>query len=265
MYRILQAAAISSDSFCGCNRAILYSNRQALSGPEPIHKDMNTRTVDTDQLKQAAAAAALELVPRDCVIGVGTGSTTNFFIDLLGDIRNHVEGAVASSEATAARLKKNGIDLMDLNTTGDLAVYVDGADETNAKLQLIKGGGGALTREKIIAAASREFICLVDDTKWVDTLGQFPLPVEVLPMARSYIARELVKLGGDPELREAYKTDNDNYILDVYDLDITEPLELETRINQIAGVVSVGLFAHRPADRLVLARADGTVEIINGE
>lgn len=225
---------------------------------------MNNK-LEIDRQKQAAAAAALELVPRDCVIGVGTGSTTNCFIDLLGDISNHIEGAVASSEATAERLKKNGINLMDLNTSGDLPVYIDGADETNAKLQLIKGGGGALTREKIIAAASREFICLVDESKCVDTLGQFPLPIEVVPMARSYVARELVKLGGDPELREAYKTDNNNYILDVYSLDITDPLELESRINQFPGVVSVGLFAHRPADRLVIARSDGTVEVVESE
>ncbi len=223
---------------------------------------MTTPDTDSERLKQAAAAAALELIPRDCVIGVGTGSTTNYFIDLLGDIRNHIEGAVASSEATAERLKKNGIDLMDLNTTGDLPVYVDGADETNTRLQLIKGGGGALTREKIIAAASHEFICLVDESKCVDTLGEFPLPIEVLPMARSYVARELVKMGGDPELREAFKTDNDNYILDIYSLDITEPLELETRINQLPGVVSVGLFAHRPADRLVVARANGTIDVM---
>lgn len=219
-------------------------------------------TTDTDKLKQAAAETALELIPRDCIIGVGTGSTTNFFIDLLGDIRHHVEGAVASSEATAERLRSNGIELMDLNVSGDLPVYVDGADETNDKLQLIKGGGGALTREKIIAAASRDFICLVDDSKCVDKLGEYPLPIEVLPMARSYVARELVKMGGDPELREAFMTDNGNYILDVYELDISDPAGMETRLNQMPGVVTVGLFAHRPADRLVVARQNGTIDVI---
>ena len=220
-------------------------------------------TPDTDELKKRAAAAALELIPRDCIIGVGTGSTTNFFIDLLGDIRNHIEGAVASSEATADRLKKNGIELIELNISGDLPVYVDGADETNTELQLIKGGGGALTREKVIAAASRDFICLVDESKCVDRLGEFPLPIEVLPMARSYIAREIVKLGGDPELREAFTTDNGNYILDVYELDISDPVAMEMRINQMPGVVTVGLFAQRPADRLVVARENGEVDIIN--
>lgn len=219
-------------------------------------------TTDTDKLKKAAAETALELIPRDCVIGVGTGSTTNFFIDLLGDIRNHIEGAVASSEATAERLKYNGIELMDLNVTGDLPVYVDGADETTDKLELIKGGGGALTREKILAAASRDFICLVDDSKCVDQLGQFPLPIEVLPMGRSYVARELVKMGGDPELREAFMTDNGNYIIDVYELDISKPAALETQINQMPGVVTVGLFAHRPADRLVVARQNGSIDVI---
>lgn len=219
-------------------------------------------TTDTDKLKKAAAETALELIPRDCIIGVGTGSTTNFFIDLLGDIRNHIEGAVASSEATAERLKRNGIELMDLNVSGDLPVYIDGADESTGNLELIKGGGGALTREKIIAAASRDFICLVDDSKCVEQLGEFPLPIEVLPMARSYVARELVKMGGDPELREAFMTDNGNYILDVYALDISEPKAMETQINQIPGVVTVGLFAHRPADRLVVARQNGTIDVI---
>ena len=219
-------------------------------------------TADTDSLKKLAAATALELIPRDCIIGVGTGSTTNFFIDLLGDISNHIEGAVASSEATAARLKTNGIELIDLNTSGDLPVYVDGADEANGELQLIKGGGGALTREKVIRAASRDFICLVDDSKLVDRLGDFPLPIEVLPMARSYVARELVRLGGDPELRESFTTDNGNYILDVYALDLSDPVAMEAKINQMPGVITVGLFADRPADRLVVARQDGTVDIV---
>lgn len=219
----------------------------------------NTRQ---DQLKKAAAEAVIDMLPRDCIIGVGSGSTTNFFIDLLGDIRTEIEGAVASSEATAERLTKNGIEVMDLNMTGDLPVYVDGADETNGQLELIKGGGGALTREKIIAAASREFICLVDESKCVVQLGEYPLPVEVLPMARSYIARQLVKIGGDPELREDFMTDNGNYVLDVYGLEISSPRELENQINQIPGVITVGLFAHRPADKLIVARANGDIDIV---
>lgn len=210
--------------------------------------------------KKAAAQAAINAIPRDCVIGVGTGSTANYFIDLLAEIRLEIEGTVASSEASSRRLKDHGIDVLDLNMTGDLAVYVDGADEANGSLQLIKGGGAALTREKIVAAASREFICIVDESKCVDVLGTFPLPVEVIPMARSFVAREIVKLGADPELREDVTTDNGNYILDVYNLDLVDPIKMETVLNQIPGTVTVGLFAHRPADKLIIAKPDGSVE-----
>jgi len=210
--------------------------------------------------KQAAALAALDYVKNDTILGVGTGSTVNVFIDALAERRTVITGAVASSNATEERLRAHGIDVLDLNMTGTLELYIDGADETNPELQLIKGGGGALTREKIIAAASREFLCIVDDSKQVDVLGEFPLPVEVLPMARSYVAREIVKLGADPELREGARTDNGNMILDCYGLRITDPIELEATINGLAGVVTVGLFAARPADRLLIGFADGRVE-----
>lgn len=210
--------------------------------------------------KQAAAIAALKLVQPDSVIGVGTGSTVNVFIDQLAAAKIRLEGAVASSEATAQKLRDHGYEVLDLNMTGSLDMYIDGADETNANLQLIKGGGGALTREKIIAAASNEFICIVDDTKVVDVLGDFPLPVEVIPMARSYVAREILTLGADPEFREAPRTDNGNQILDCVGMHIDDPEELESIINNITGVVSVGLFAARPADRLLVGYKDGRVE-----
>ncbi len=210
--------------------------------------------------KIAAALAAVDLVKPDSVLGVGSGSTVEVFIQQLAKAGIRLEGAVASSEATAAVLTKNGFDVLDLNMTGSLDLYIDGADEVNPNLQLIKGGGGALTREKIVAAASNQFVCIVDDSKLVDVLGEFPLPVEVIPMARSYVAREILTLGADPEFREAPRTDNGNQILDCVGLHIDDPIELETIINNIAGVVTVGLFAERPADQLLIGYTDGRVE-----
>ncbi|MDQ2695808.1 MAG: ribose-5-phosphate isomerase RpiA [Pseudomonadota bacterium] len=215
----------------------------------------------SDELKKQAAEAALKFVEDDTVVGVGTGSTTNFFIDALARIKGRIDGAVPSSEATAKRLKAHGIAVLDLNAVGTLPLYVDGADEVNRQLQLIKGGGGALTREKIVAAASRTFVCIADESKQVDVLGRFPLPIEVIPMARSYVARELVRQGGQPVLRENFITDNGNLILDVHNLSILEPTKLEQALNNIPGVVTVGLFALRPADRLLLATASGVREI----
>ena len=210
-----------------------------------------------DELKLAVAKAAIAYIPEDCIVGVGTGSTANFFIDELGKIKHKIRGAVASSEASAKRLKGHGIDVLSLNDAGELPVYMDGADEITRHLHMIKGGGGALTREKIVAAASKKFICLCDASKLVDVLGNFPLPVEVIPMARSYVARELVKLGGHPKLREGFTTDNGNLILDVYGLQILNPVELETTLNHLAGVVTNGLFARRGADVLLLGTATG--------
>lgn len=210
-----------------------------------------------DELKRQAAIAAMDYLPDGGVIGVGTGSTVNHFIDALATVKGRYDGAVSSSEASTQRLKAHGIQVLDLNAAGELDVYVDGADESNRHLHLIKGGGGALTREKIIAAASRKFVCIADASKLVDVLGAFPLPVEVIPMARSYVARELVKLGGTPVWRENFVTDNGNLILDVHHLQIMEPVKLETTINQIVGVVTVGLFAHRPADVLILGSEQG--------
>jgi ribose 5-phosphate isomerase A len=208
--------------------------------------------------KRAAAEAAVEYVKPDTVIGVGTGSTVNHFIDLLAaKMADRITAAVSSSEASSERLRGHGIRVVDLNDAGQLDLYVDGADESNAQLELIKGGGGALMREKIVAAASHEFICIADDSKLVDTLGAFPLPVEVIPMARELVATELRKLGADPRLREDMLTDNGNQILDLHGLEITDPLDLESRINQITGVVCVGLFAHRPADVLILGSDQG--------
>lgn len=214
-----------------------------------------------DELKQAAAKAAIALIPEDCVVGVGSGSTANFFIAELGRIKSRLDGAVASSEGTAKRLKALGVPVFDLNGVDELAVYVDGADEITNHLAMIKGGGGALTREKIVAAVARKFVCIADQSKLVDTLGRFPLPVEVIPMARSYVARELVKLGGTPIWREDFITDNGNVILDVHHLVITEPAELERRLNQIAGVVTNGLFASRGADVLLLGTPKGVQTI----
>ena len=214
-----------------------------------------------DELKQAVADAALDYIrPKlddDTVLGIGTGSTANMFIDNLASIRGYINATVASSEASAERLRKHGIPVYDLNTVNQVDFYVDGADESNSALQLIKGGGAALTREKIVTAVAGEFICIADESKLVHTLGQFPLPVEVIPMARSHVARELVKLGGDPIYREGVVTDNGNVILDVYNFSIPQPLSTEEKINNITGVVTNGLFALKPADVLFLGGADG--------
>lgn len=214
-----------------------------------------------DELKQAVARAAIEHVPVGGVIGVGTGSTANYFIAELGKVKHKLDAAVASSEATAQRLKALGIDVIELNHVAEIEVYVDGADEITRSLAMVKGGGGALTREKIVAAVARKFVCIADETKLVDVLGKFPVPVEVIPMARSYVARELVRLGGEPEWRQGFTTDNGNVILDVHNLEITRPMELETQLNSIAGVVTNGLFARRGADVLLLARAGGVETI----
>ena len=208
--------------------------------------------MSTEKKKLAAAEGALDYIQAGDVIGVGTGSTANYFIDALAGIKGKIDGAVASSEATAKRLKNHGIQVLDLNSVPGLPIYVDGADEATSHRHLIKGGGGALTREKIVAGASEKFICVADDTKLVDTLGAFPLPIEVIPMARSHVARQLVKHGGIPELRDGYKTDNGNLILDVHNLTILNPIDKERELNNIAGVVTVGIFALRPADILVL-------------
>jgi len=210
-----------------------------------------------DELKKAVAKAAIAHVPEDCIVGVGTGSTANFFIAELAGIKGRLEGAVASSEATAARLKAAGIRVFELNAVDDLPVYVDGADEVTRHLHMIKGGGGALTREKIVAAVAGKFVCIADESKLKDVLGVFPLPVEVIPMARSHVARELVKLGGLPELRQGMTTDNGNIVLDVRGLAIVNPVTLEGEINQIVGMVANGLFARRGADVLLLATRDG--------
>ncbi len=208
-------------------------------------------------MKQSAARAAIDYLPHRGVVGVGTGSTANCFIAELGKVRHRVDAAVASSEATARRLKELGIPVVELNSVSELPVYIDGADEITPQLAMIKGGGGALTREKIVAAVAARFVCIADESKRVDVLGRFPLPVEVIPIARSYVARELVKLGGRPEWREKFVTDNGNAILDVRGLSITNPVELESAINQITGVVANGLFARRGADVLLLGTGRG--------
>jgi len=213
--------------------------------------------MNQDDLKRAVANAAIEYVPYDCIVGVGTGSTANFFIDALSEIKNKIRGAVASSEASAKRLQGHGIEVLSLNDTSDLEVYVDGADEITRHMHMVKGGGGALTREKIVAAASKKFICVCDNSKLVDVLGNFPLPIEVIPMARSSVARQLVALGGQPKLREGFTTDNGNIILDVHGLQIMNPVEFESTLDHIAGVVTNGLFAIRPADVLLLGTPDG--------
>lgn len=210
-----------------------------------------------DEMKRAAAAAALKYVEDNSIVGIGTGSTANHFIDLLAESRIPLKGTVASSIVSAERLESHGIKVMDLNQTGPLDLYVDGADESDAKLHLIKGGGGSLTREKIVAAASAKFVCIADESKLVDVMGKFPLPVEVIPMAQSYVAREMVKLGGHPALREGFITDNGNIILDVAGLEIADPVATEKLVNQIVGVVTVGLFAARPADVLILGTPGG--------
>jgi len=210
-----------------------------------------------DDKKKSAAYAALDYVEKNTIVGVGTGSTVNHFIDALATIKNDIIGAVSSSEASTAKLKEYGIEVFDLNEVSKLSVYVDGADEINPYNHMIKGGGAALTREKIVAAVADKFICIVDDTKNVDVLGDFPLPVEVIPMARSYVARELLKLGGIPEYRVGVITDNGNVILDVKNMKIAEPLTLENKINAIVGVVTNGLFANRAADVVLVGSDDG--------
>ncbi|MCU7842560.1 MAG: ribose-5-phosphate isomerase RpiA [Candidatus Thiodiazotropha sp. (ex Monitilora ramsayi)] len=214
-----------------------------------------------DELKQQAAKAALDYV-TDGIIGVGTGSTVNHFIDYLATVKSKIDGAVSSSEASTERLKSHGIPVLDLNATGELEVYIDGADESDHYLNLIKGGGGALTREKIIAGASKKFVCIADESKLVDILGTFPLPVEVIPMARSHVARQLVKLGGTPVWRENFTTDNGNVILDVHNLEIMQPMDMEQKINAIAGVVTTGIFALRGADVLILGSESGPKTIM---
>jgi len=210
-----------------------------------------------DEMKKAAAWAALDYVEENTIVGVGTGSTVNHFIDALGSIKDTIKGAVSSSEASTEKLKVLGIEVFELNDVAQLDVYVDGADEINHSNDMIKGGGAALTREKIVAAVAHKFICIVDDTKHVETLGAFALPVEVIPMARSYVARELLKLGGDPVYRHGVLTDNGNVILDVHGLSISEPKQLEEKINQIVGVVTNGLFAQRGADIVITGTQKG--------
>jgi ribose 5-phosphate isomerase A len=221
--------------------------------------------MDTDSMKRSVAEAALAAIEdrleSDTVIGIGTGSTANYFIDALAELAHRFDGAVASSEASAERLRSHRIPVYDLNSVNRVEVYVDGADECNASLQLIKGGGAALTREKIVAAVAKEFLCIADESKWVTVLGAFPLPVEVIPMARSHVAREIVRLGGDPILREGVVTDNGNCILDVHNFAIPKPFEMEGRLNNIVGVVCNGIFAARPADRLLLGTAEGVRDL----
>ncbi len=221
-----------------------------------------------DALKQAVARAALDYIKpkldEDSVIGIGTGSTANYFIDYLAEIKAQIYATVASSEASADRLKRHGIPVLELNAVDEVTVYVDGADEADEQLALIKGGGAALTREKIVAAVAKEFICIADDSKYVSQLGNFPLPVEVIPMARSHVARALVKLGGDPVYREGVITDNGNIILDVFNFMIPNPGDTEQKINNITGVVSNGIFALRPADVLLLATQDGVKQLGTG-
>lgn len=214
-----------------------------------------------DEKKKAVASAALKYVEQGAIVGVGTGSTVNYFIDALAALKDNIEGAVSSSEASSLRLKSHGIDVFELNSVPHLDVYIDGADEITEHKHMIKGGGAALTREKIVAAVAKTFICIIDDTKQVPVLGKFPLPVEVIPMARSYVARELVKLGGDPEYRQGVLTDNGNVILDVHNLTILNPVELENQINSIVGVVTNGLFANRGADIVLIGKEDGVHEI----
>jgi ribose 5-phosphate isomerase A len=210
-----------------------------------------------DEQKRAVAQAAIQYIPAGCIVGVGTGSTANYFIDELAKIKHKIEGAVASSEATTQRLNGHGIEVIDLNSIDVLPVYVDGTDEITEHLAMIKGGGGALTREKIVAAVAKKFICIADQSKLVKVLGKFPLPIEVIPMARSYVAREITRLGGQPVLRQGFTTDNGNIILDVHGLQILNPVELETTLNHITGIVTNGLFAKRGADVLLLGINDG--------
>ena len=217
--------------------------------------------MNPDSKKLKVAKSSLDYIKHDCVLGVGTGSTVNFLIDLLPDLINKIQAVVSSSDESTKRLEAHGFEVSDLNNIGNIDLYIDGADEATKNLHLIKGGGGALTREKILAANAKEFVCIVDDSKIVDRLGKFPLPIEVLPMAQSYIAREIVKMKGQPILRENFITDNGNHILDIHNLDITNPIETETVINQIPGVMTVGIFARRPADILLIAE-ENTIKII---
>ncbi|MBV1881674.1 MAG: ribose-5-phosphate isomerase RpiA [Pseudomonadales bacterium] len=223
---------------------------------------MSTSLSKQDQLKKQVAEAALAYVEEDTIVGVGTGSTANFFIDGLATIKHKIEGTVASSEATAARLKSHGIPVYELNAVDEIPVYVDGADEADRYLNLIKGGGGALTREKIIAAVAKTFVCIADQSKKVEVLGNYPLPIEVIPMARSHVARKIVALGGDPVYRNGFVTDNGNIILDIHNMSISQPATLEAQINNIVGVVTNGLFANRGADILLLGAENG-VETLN--
>lgn len=217
--------------------------------------------MNKEALKQQVAEAALSYIKNGSTVGVGSGSTVKYFIEALGSIKGSIEGAVASSIATQEALKKQGISVIDLNSAGEVPIYVDGADEANQHLQLIKGGGGALTREKIIAAAAKQFICIIDESKQVPVLGNFPLPIEVIPMARSYVARQLVKLGGFPVYREGFVTDNGNVILDIHHLSLTDPVKMEQTLNNIAGVVSNGIFALRPANVLLIGTTNGVKTI----
>ena len=213
--------------------------------------------MDQQEKKLLAAKASLDYVRSGAIVGVGTGSTVNEFIDLMPSIMDRIEAVVSCSRQSTKRMENLGIEVSTLNATGDIDVYIDGADEATKHMHLIKGGGGALTREKIVAGASRKFVCIIDDSKQVGMLGGFPLPVEVIPMAQSFVARKMVKMGGQPIWREGFVTDNGNHILDVHNLQITNPLEMESRINQIPGVVTVGIFAHRPADVLIVASDTG--------
>ena len=213
--------------------------------------------MSAEDQKQAAAAAAVDQVEAGSIIGVGSGSTVNHFIDALAASGTRIEAAVAASEASAERLRGHGIEVRDANSVTGLALYVDGADEINRHLQMIKGGGGALTREKIVAALSDRFVCIVDESKRVTALGEFPLPIEVIPMARSYVGRQIVRLGGRPELREGFTTDNGNIILDVRGMDLSQPIHRERELNNLAGVVTNGIFALRPADELLVGTATG--------
>jgi ribose 5-phosphate isomerase A len=221
----------------------------------------SSNNMTKDDLKRRAAEAALEYIELNDVVGVGTGSTANYFVDALAKIKGKIDGTVASSKATAERLAKHGLQVLELNHVGDLPLYVDGADEATRHLNLIKGGGGALTREKIVAAASEKFVCIADESKLVEILGKFPLPIEVIPMARSYVARQLVERRGQPEYREGFVTDNGNVILDVHGLEIMEPAKMEAELNNIPGVVTVGLFALRPADVLILGTERGVEKL----
>ena len=212
--------------------------------------------LNTEAMKRTAAKAALDHIELGDIVGVGTGSTANIFIELLAGIKGKIDGTVASSDESERRLRELNIPVLDLNRTGPLPVYVDGADEATVNRHLIKGGGGALTREKIVAAASKKFVCIIDETKVVDVLGEFPLPVEVIPLARSHVAREIIRLGGLPELRAGFTTDNGNEILDVHNLDLVNPPDVEARLNNISGVVTNGIFSQRPADVVIVGHTD---------